>query len=202
MPHDRHRRQLLLASPGLGAAALLARQARAQASDAAVLPDFPAELAGKEHRRVMRETGEALQGHSPLSEEGMTLLVADLERRGAITEQEASVLRRLARTLFQSDRLQAMRDDIDVLAKDASGPALAVIEIARDSVLLAIETLEGLPWDIMIPVVAADVSGALKGAGILARFGPVAAKYGAVVGGAGGSMVRYFDLKGLPKVPA
>lgn len=207
MSHDRSRRQLLLASSGLGATALLAREARAQTPAAPTLPDFPAGSAGERHRQAMRRAGEVLQGHSPLSEEGMTLLVAELERQGAVSVDEAFVLRGLARILFKSDELGQMRAEIDrlldALSKDASDTTVVVIEIARDSVRLAAETLDGLPWQTIVPVIASDVSGSIYSAGAaVGWFGPAAAKYGALLGGAAGSVLRYYDLKDRQKTPA
>lgn len=153
--------------------------------------DFSPRSAGDEHAERMRQAGKALKGRSPLSQDGLLLLVDDLEQREIISKDDAAVLRQLIKLIFTIPEIPAMLEAVSQLLSslkhDISDIAVAIVDIARGSIQYVRDTLDRVPLDTIVLVIASDVAGALSGAanGVI----------GVVIGASCASIIMAFQIK-------
>ena len=194
------RRQLLLTT-ACGTALLESAFARSVAAqDALEIKGFtlpvPPKRIGELHTAQMNSVADAL-GETPLlSREGLMRMVDRLVESKLLTKQDGEILKALIAALFDK------AEDVDQVAKqmqkiydDAVAKAtelgVAICSIASAS----IERARKLDLTRATYVVAADVSGALTGAGALQVFGPHVAIAGAIAGAVSGSAAAWYGSR-------
>jgi hypothetical protein len=116
----------------------------------------------------------ALAGKTPLSPEGLTNVVNYLVARKALTGDDGPMLNKLVQTIFAAKTVEVMLASVDALLSDfksrASEAALALLNIARDSIAYVQATLKGIPIQKVLQVVSSDISGGLEGAATAERL--------------------------------
>lgn len=167
--------------------AVLAQQATVS------LTDFPPRLAGAIHGRRIRETRDQLKGNLPTSPNGLMLLVDVLVAMKALTKDDAELLKKIIKVLFESPGIQQILAEVQRIlgSINAQADALLVtlVDLIRDSIETARQLLDGIEWKVVLPAIAADMAGALTGAGTGTQVGgKPGAILGAVFGGASASI--------------
>ena len=157
------------------------------------LKDFPVLAAGRTHGLRIRETQKELKGNTPMSRDGLLILVDVLVGLKVLAKDDAEILKKLVRILYESPALQQVLVEVQrtLTTFNAQTNALltTLVDLIRDSIETAKQLLVGVDWKVVLPAISADMAGALTGAGTGAQIGgKPGAIIGALIGGASASI--------------
>jgi hypothetical protein len=161
--------------------------------------------AGQLHGERLLQSKEMLSGRSPLSPDGLNLLVNGLYRNKVISNEEAVFVKSLIKQLSESKTVDELQSGIDRSFNSISGQtgavAAAIIDITRSSMEYIKQQLAGITFAQALNVVFNDLSGALTGAETAAKLGGAridrtfAAILGAVIGASSTSINAALAIK-------
>ena len=195
-----NRRQALLLVAGAGLTGIFHAESQAQSKLSPEHPAVTARSAGSAHRTRLKQTSGVLRGANPISQEGLLTLINSLEKQGVISKQQAEQLNDLVKLIFTSETLSIMLERVNELLSKLKGGAndlaIAITDIARDSIQFIRDTFERLSKDATTRIVASDVLGALEGAGHGARIlGAHGAIAGAIIGASATSILAAYAME-------
>jgi hypothetical protein len=180
------RRKIILTAAGAGLSTLLCSRVSGEPTPSET-PDATllAEEAGDLHSRLLEQTGKFLNGESITTKTGLQNLAKGVVELNRMDEDHAVQLQNLIESIFQSQNLNELQRKIEDFyggvknsVESAKGDAekiaanivLAIVSIARDSVTFVTKLAAQAPFRKVLDIVAADVGGALTGAGAIPVF--------------------------------